>query len=45
MEEVTIKVPAGVDLEKLKKLPEADAEFLAKAMKKSSPENTRKGER
>ncbi|WP_167890957.1 MULTISPECIES: hypothetical protein [Thermococcus] len=34
MGEIMIKVPAGVDLERLKKLLEADAEFLAKAMKK-----------
>jgi len=34
MGEITIKVPAGVDLERLKKLLEADAELLAKAMKK-----------
>ncbi|CAI1493690.1 MULTISPECIES: hypothetical protein [Thermococcus] len=34
MEEITIKVPAGVNIERLKKFLEADAEFLAKAMKK-----------
>jgi len=34
MEEITVRVPLGVDAEKLKRLLEADAKMLARAMKR-----------
>ncbi len=34
MEEIIVRVPSGVDVEKLKRLLEADAEALVRAMKR-----------
>ena len=34
MEEIRVKIPSGVDVEKIRKFLELDAEILARAMKK-----------